>query len=470
MLDLLVRNARIVRPGTGVADGHLAVKDGVIVSAGEAPAADEAREVIDAAGMHLFPGVIDPHTHPGLVAPLEVRLPLESRGAAAGGVTTLISYIRRPEDYSLAVPARQKSAEEHLLQDFAFHVTLFHDRHLDDIEMCVTDFGVTSFKIYMNSRMPLAAHMRMDALPGQTVNDIAAVDYDDGFLLRAFQRLATHPGVGLNVHCENSDIAIAETARVSATGSEGLPAWSEARPAIGEAAAIHVAAAMSREYDVPLYIPHVGSRTALRAVQEIKQLGTRVTVETCPHYLLLTNDADPAAKVAPPIRTGADQEAIRGGLVRGELDTLGSDEIPYTREEKRMSSFWSQNTAFSGSGLLLPVAITSGLPLEVIARATSEAPAKAFGLFPKKGSLEPGSDADFVLVDTESERVVRRADLVSSSDFSVYDGMALRGWPAMTVSRGVVIFDRGRYPAPHGRGQYLFRTPMAASPGRNPIA
>jgi dihydroorotase-like cyclic amidohydrolase len=461
MLDLVVRVARIVLPGQGIVEGHIAVRDGVIVSTGEGPGA-EARRVIDAQGLHVLPGVIDPHTHPGLVAPLEERLPLESRGAAAGGVTTLISYLRRPEDYSLVVPARRKAAEEHLLQDFAFHVTLLNDRHLDDIDMCVNEFGVTSFKVYMNSRMPLSEHMRMDALPEQTANDIEAVDYDDGFLLRAFRRLAAHPGVGLNVHCENSDIAIAETRRVTAAGKEGLPAWSEARPAIGEALAIHVAGALSREYDVPLYIPHVGNSTALRAVREIKQLGTSVTVETCPHYLLLTEDADPAAKVAPPIRTDGDQQAVRDGLVRGDLDTIGSDEIPYTRAEKGMSTFWTQNTAFSGSGLLLPVAITSGLPLEVIATATSAAPAKAFGLFPRKGSLSPGSDADFVLVDTKSERVVRPEELVSSSDFSVYDGMALRGWPTTTVSRGEIIFDRGQYPAAHGRGEYLFRSASRA--------
>ncbi|MDF1605830.1 amidohydrolase family protein [Nocardioides sp. YIM 152315] len=454
--DLVVRNARIVKPGQPIREGDIAVRNGVIVES-DGVVSGDAAQTIDAAGSHVLPGVIDPHTHPGLVAPLDRRLPLESRGAAAGGVTTIVQYLRRPESYREAVPARRKAAEEHLLQDFAFHVTLLNRDHFDDIRMCIEDFGVTSFKIYMNSRMPLSERMRMDALPGQEVNDIAPVDYDDGFLLDAFRALAPYRGVRLNIHCENSDIAISETAKVVAAGRTGLTAWSDGRPAIGEAAAMHVAGVMSREYNVPLYIPHVGSREGIRAVEELRKLGTSLTVETCPHYLVLTDESSDTAKVAPPIRKEADQAAVLEALVRGDLNTLGSDEIPYTLEEKGMSTFWTENTAFSGCGLLLPVAISANLPLQLVAETTSAAPARAFGL-EGKGSLDPGNDADLVIVDTESESQVRPQFLNSSSDFSVYDGMSLRGWPTVTISRGEVIFDRGRFPTAEGRGKYLFRS------------
>jgi dihydropyrimidinase len=455
--DLVIRDARIVRPPQEIIEGDIAIKDGVIVHSGPGLPDGEATKTLDAAGAHVLPGVIDPHTHPGLVAPLHDRLPLESRGAAAGGVTTLIQYLRRPEHYHDAVPARRRASEEHLLQDFAFHVTLLDRMHLDDIKMCIEDFGVTSFKIYMNSRMPLSERMRMDALPGQPVNDIGPVDYDDGFLLDAFRALAPYDGVRLNIHCENSDIVISETAKVVADGRTGLAAWNDGRPAIAEAAAMHVAGVMSREYGVPLYIPHVGSKEGIRAVQELRALATSLVVETCPHYLVLTDESADTAKVAPPIRKADDQAAVMEALLRGDLNTLGSDEIPYTLDEKGMATFWTENTAFSGCGLMLPVAITSGLPLPVVAEATSAAPARAFGL-EQKGTLDPGKDADLVIVDTEREVVVRPEDLTSSSDFSVYDGLALRGWPTTTISRGEVIFDRGEFPAPHGRGKYLSRS------------
>jgi dihydropyrimidinase len=201
----------------------------------------------------------------------------------------------------------------------------------------------------------------------------------------------------------------------------------------------------------------VGSREGIRAVDELRRLDTSIVVETCPHYLVLTDESWDAAKVAPPIRKAADQAAVIEALVRGDLNTLGSDEIPYTLDEKNMSTFWSENTAFSGCGLMLPVAITSGLPLPVVAEATSAAPARAFGL-DQKGSLDVGKDADLVIVDIDKEVEVRPEDLTSSSDFSVYDGLALRGWPITTISRGEVIFDKGDFPAPHGRGKYLFRS------------
>ena len=463
MADLVVTDARIVLPG-GITEGNLVVTGGRISDVGPGPAPRAAR-TIDARGLALLPGVVDPHTHPGLVAPPEVRLPSESRAMAAGGVTTVLSYFRRPESHLTTLAARRHLTEASSLQDFSFHLVLFDPAQIAEVPRYVDELGISSFKVFVNVRGELGRHMGMDALPGQEEIDVAPVDYDESILELACEQLAkVHERipVRLNVHCEDSDLVRAGIRAESAAGARGLLAWHRARPAIGEALAIHRVAVLSRAHGVPVYIPHVGSRAAVEAVREALDLGTEMVAETCPHYMLFTADLDrEEAKVAPPIRLADDRAAVIDALSSGVLSTLGSDDIPYTRAEKRMADFWRQNSAFGGSGLLLPVAITAGLPLPLVAAVTSQNPARAFGLEPRKGTLLPGADADFVLVDTEGEREVHAADLASSSDFSVYEGMALRGWPALTCSRGTVIFEGGRF-GPPGHGRFLDRRPAAA--------
>jgi dihydropyrimidinase len=454
--DLLVADARIVLPDE-IVEGTLVVEGGKVVEIAR-HSTPKATSVVDAAGRYVLPGVIDPHTHPGLVAPAETRLPLEAQWMASGGVTTTISYFRRPESYRSLVPDRIALSERTLMQDFTFHLVLYNEEQVAEVARCVEELKVTSFKVYTNVRGPLGQEIRMDALPGQQTIETCKVDFDEHHLYSAFRALARVAApVRLNVHCEDSDIVIAETSRVRQAERRGLQAWNEARPPEAEAVAIQVAGEMSRHFEVPLYIPHVGSRTGIEAIQNLQQLDTAVVAETCPHYLVLTEStAGEEAKVAPPIRTDVDRASVLDAVRRGVLTTLGSDDIPYTRQEKRLEKFWSQNSAFPGSGLLLPVALTAGLDLQLVARITSWNVAHAFGIEATKGSLLPGSDADFVIVDVESRRQVRSADLFGSSDFSVYEGMEMTGWPVITCARGRVIFDNGRFPTAGG-GRFLPR-------------
>ncbi len=456
MPDLVVRDAQIVLPA-GIVQGSLVIDDGLVTQVTTASPPAASRE-IDAKGRFVLPGVIDPHTHPGLVAPLERRLPLESRAMAAGGVTTVISYFRRPETYIPLVPERIALCERAFVQDFTFHLVLYGQGQVEEIERYVRELKVTSFKVYTNVRGRLGREMRMDALPKQESIDVRAVDFDEHLLYSAFRALSeVEAPVRLNVHCEDSDVIAAEMSKVADRGERGLQAWNAARPDEAEALAMHQVGTLSREFNVPAYIPHVGSRGGIKAVGELLRLGTDVVAETCPHYLMLTDrTAGEEAKVAPPIRHEEDRLAVVAAVREGLLSTLGSDDIPYRLEEKRLENFWTQNSAFSGSGLMLPVALSSGLDVQLVARLTSANVARAFGLAPRKGSLLPGSDADFVLVDMEAKREVHARDLAGSSDFSVYEGRSLVGWPVLTCSRGRVIFEAGKFPE-EGGGRFLPR-------------
>ncbi len=456
MPDLVVRDAHIVLPD-GVVQGSLVITDGVVVDVATAAPPKASRE-IDARGRFVLPGVIDPHTHPGLVAPPEDRFPLESRAMAAGGVTTVISYFRRPESYLSLLPQRVALCERAFVQDFTFHLVLYGMGQVAEIERYIRELKVTSFKVYTNVRGRLGREMRMDALPGQQSIDVRAVDFDEHLLYSAFRALSeVEAHVRLNVHCEDSDVIASEMLKVEERGERGLQAWNAARPAEAEALAMHQVGTLSREFDVPAYIPHVGSRVGIKAVGELLRLGTDVVAETCPHYLVLTDQtAGEEAKVAPPIRHEDDRLAVLAAVREGVLSTLGSDDIPYRLKEKALANFWTQNSAFSGSGLMLPVALSSGLDVELVTRLTSANVARAFGLAPRKGSLLPGSDADFVMVDMEAERAVHVRDLAGSSDFSVYEGRSLVGWPVLTCSRGRVIFEAGEFPQAAG-GRFLAR-------------
>ncbi|HKC18644.1 MAG TPA: amidohydrolase family protein, partial [Candidatus Dormibacteraeota bacterium] len=189
MADLAVENARIVLP-SGVAEGALVVEHGKVVEIA-AHSIPKAGRVIDARGRYVLPGVIDPHTHPGLVAPAETRFPLESQWMASGGVTTTISYFRRTESYLSQLADRIALAEQTLMQDFTFHLVLYNQRQVAEIPQCVEALRVTSFKVYTNVRGRLGQEIRMDVLPGQQAIDVCKVDFDDHHLYSAFGALSS---------------------------------------------------------------------------------------------------------------------------------------------------------------------------------------------------------------------------------------------------------------------------------------
>jgi dihydropyrimidinase len=453
--DLLLRNGRLVYGDGRVVDGGLVVRGDTIdhVFAGDPPPGLAAAQEIDAHGLHVLPGLIDPHVQlypqPGFA-----HYATETGSAALGGVTTIIKMHRDLEGYDGGtVSAEVAGAEGRAHVDFAFHLAIMTDAQITAIPAYARDLGVTSFKLF-------TAYKGAEGVP------IGIQGVDDGQLFAALAQVAGVGGVAL-VHCENQELAAAARRQVEERGGDGLRAFAESRPWLVEAEAVRRVSFLASVAGCPLYVVHVTSKEGLEALSGAKREGRRVFIETEPHYLTETADspAGALAKVIPPIREQADNEALWAGLATGEVDAIGSDHVSAVRERKR-GAIWDAQLGFPGVGTILPVLLSEGvnrgrLSLARLAAATSTNPARIFGLH-RKGALLPGYDADFAVVDLELERTVDAAQLGSTSDFSIYEGRTLRGWPALTACRGRVVARDGELVGAEGHGRFMRRTCVPA--------
>jgi len=217
---------------------------------------------------------------------------------------------------------------------------------------------------------------------------------------------------------------------------------------------------------VPVYYPHIGSREAIEALVEVRAKGTNYGAEVCPQYVALTTESDAGslAKVMPPVRTTEDVPRVWWGISEGVLTSFGSDHIAYTLAEKSPGSIWTTRPAFGGTGMILPIFLSEGvnqgrMTIRQVAEMGSLNTARLFNLYPRKGTLQPGADADFVVVDLDREWTVRAADNLSHSDFSVYEGRTLRGAVTDVAVRGTVMYRDGRLVGEPGHGRYYRRFP-----------
>jgi dihydropyrimidinase len=272
------------------------------------------------------------------------------------------------------------------------------------------------------------------------------------------------------VHPENVEVINRLRARLQAEGRNDLAAWTDSRPPFTEAENIRRALYLAEQVGCDVYIPHLSSSQALDAVIEHRaRRTTSVTVETCPHYLTHTKHSGcgTLAKVNPPLREAADNERLWRAIASGEVDTMGTDHCAVTRDTKG-PDIWRAVPGFPGMATLLP-ALLQGVndgflsPLRV-AEVASANTARAFGLFPRKGVIAVGSDADLAIVDLARTRQVTAGTLQSRSDFSIYDGQQLRGWPVVTMRRGAIAMRDGEVLARAGSGRYLARGNFAGRP------
>lgn len=433
--DLLVRHGTVVT-AEGESRADLAVADGRIVAI--APdLTGTSTEEINAEGLHVFPGVVDAHVHfnePGRTH--WEGFATGTAALAAGGTT---SYIEMPLNASPptidaeSFDVKLKAAQASSLVDFALWGGLVPGNleHLEEL----AERGVVGYKAFMSN---------------SGIADFPLVD--DLTLYEGMVRIA-QLGRILIVHAENDYITSELARRAIAEGRTGIRDYLTSRPVIAELEAIERAILFASETGCPLHIVHVSSGRGVSLVVEAQARGVNVSCETCPHYLVLTEEdverLGGVAKCSPPIRSQEEQDALWQHIFAGNLPMVVSDHSPAPADMKTDANFFKVWGGISGCQSLLQLLLTEGydkrqLPLPMIASLTAENMARRFGLLLSKGRLAPGADADMALVDLQSSGVLQADDLFYRHKHSPYIGRMLRGRIVRTLVRGNTIFLEGK--------------------------
>jgi dihydropyrimidinase len=456
-LDLVVRGGLVVTSSgqavtdVGVRDGRIAQLGGVMTAA----------EEIDADGMLVLPGGVDMHVH---LSPVEIgdeSVPWAddfvsgSRAAAAGGVTTIgnITFPRPGERLTDLVERVAAEAARDSVVDFVLHPVLMRpdDRAVADIP-ALADGGTTSIKVFMS---------------------LGDFDQHAPGFVRAMAEAGRH-GVLTMVHCEDACIIDHVTADLLAQGKGDLSHYGESRPEVSERVAVTRMIGFAEAADAPIYIVHLGSASALAEARAARARGQEVYVETRPIYLYFTEerfagDDAPLYVGNPPLRGQKDRDALWAGLAAGHVHTCCTDHAAWTKEQK-LDPTLTVATARPGMSdleTLMPLLYSEGvrtgrLSLQRFVEVTSTNAAKLFGLFPQKGTIAVGSDADLVVWDPEARRTVVGAEGRSSAGYSLYEGWEVVGAPHTTLRRGEVVFADGAVVDRVGGGRLVRRGPTRA--------
>jgi dihydropyrimidinase len=456
--DLTIRGGEAILPGRGRTLCDIAVRDGRIAAILAPGENASAREEISARGLVIMPGAIDVHLHLGhgkdISRPRESGdADRETAAAAKGGITCIVPYLMASAAFETLFDDVVAVTEQGARVDFGYHFIISTEEQLAGVPRYVGEYGVPSFKIFMNNRGGEGARL---GLP----------DIDDGFLFRLCEAAAAHSGM-VCPHPETIEIAWVLRDRVKKQdpeGRNGLATWNATRPPLVEADAVQRAAYIASQAGAPLYVVHTSSAEALEAALRQRRTGAQIYIETCPHYL--THDINwsggDLGKINPPLRETSDRERLWRALLSGEIDTVGTDHVHRDISSKQ-GGIWAASPGCPGLETLLPVLLSEGyhqrgLPLERIAELVSTNPARLMGLGHAKGSIAPGLDADLALVDLDAIWTLERADVVSSAGYSIYEGQTFQGRVTDAFVRGRQVLREGALiDAARGTGRYVHR-------------
>lgn len=502
-VDCVVRNGRVVTPG-GTFDGGIAVDGGVIVAVGSDDALPHGREVIDAGGRPVTPGFIDTHTHQGLWHPFQAEMRGQSYLAAIGGVTTFVGtdkVTRIGQPYTeFATPAdvvpyhdmyetARTAVNENAFVDFAFTFACLTDEHARELPSIGSDLGVTSFKFYIGS-------LSGDADRWSSKLGAPAMGFNDGTMYLGFEGLgrAGAPAMAM-IHAENRPTMRIFWDRAAATGGDDYATLVATCPGFVEALDIRRAALHAQRTGATLYVVHLTSLEGLEAVEIARREGARVIAEVCLPWATTRYD-DPQGiwgKVLPPLRDRSTIEGFWKAIRERRIQCVGSDSVSMstrlketmTQETARLNAaegkvsrmasavrkpgeplnIWTIGVGWTVLSSFVPALVTHGVKkgrvsLERLVEVACENNAKAFGLFPRKGAIRVGADADLNILDMDTARRPRPRRLLEDDaevEYNLYEDEELSGWPVLTMVRGKVVARDGEVVGRQGFGRLIER-------------
>lgn len=451
-VDTVIGGGTVVGP-EGSFEGGVAIDGERIVAVGDESSLPDGDRRIDASGLLVCPGVVDPHVH--IDEAPENRAgtyETETAAAALGGVTTVIDFAWQGGDRTaegnspdlLAGIDHKKTKGERAYVDHAVHGVLHRETRetLDQLAPAI-DAGVTSFKLFMSTY---------------------EVGVSNGFIDEVFERLADLGAVAA-LHTEEPSVCERRGERLREAGHGAPTDYPDSRPDFSEAMGAAAALRMAAESGVNYYGVHTSCRQAADVIEQFRDDGSHVRAETCTHYTALDRSVHEERghlpMIAPPLRTEDDVDAMFEALEHGTLSVVSTDHAVYHERYKTVENWWESPYGANSLQRSLPVfhqaaVVERDFPYPFLVRVMCTNPARTFGL-PEKGTLAPGTDADIVLFDPNAERTISESDNASGSTFSIYDGREVTGAVEKTFVRGDLVADDGELVAEPGHGEFVKR-------------
>ncbi len=429
------------------------VEDDKIIHVG--PADYQADKIVDASGLYVLPGGVDPHVHmhlPTPAGPSSDNFYSGSIAALYGGNTTIIDFVTPQPGQSLvdALEARKAEAEKSVI-DYAFHVSPieWRDTTAQEIEGCFQR-GITSFKIYMAYKQ--------------------AVGLEDDEVEKVLHTVGRLGGI-VTVHAEMGDEIDKLRDKSAKAGKLGPGAHPATRPNYTEADAVKKVIDLAAGASCPLYIVHVSTREAMEHIRTAQAKGQRVIAETCPHYLLLDESKYEGSfnetvkyVLSPPLRTPSDQSALWQALINGDISTVGTDHCPFTLDQKSAGAddFRKIPNGAGGVEHRIPLLYTYGvlsekITLPKLVDLVCTQPARIFGLYPKKGEIQAGSDADLLIWNPDTENTISAKTHHQNTDLNIYEGFVVQGNAKWMIRSGEIVIADGHWKDGRVKGKYLQR-------------